>query len=134
MCPSMSPMQAWNESAARDAVLVELMRAYRSSGGMACGRFPAQRAFKSALPPIFFEHAGIVWMPRFQFDFLGSDVRPECRAVLNELTGVCDGWEQAIWLASPNLWLANARPVDLIETSAPCVLGAARADRFIAIG
>jgi hypothetical protein len=117
-----------------DAVLIQLLRAYRSSGGMTSERSSRHRPFMSSVPPIHFEHAGAVWMPKFQFDASGSDLTPACRAVLAELTGVFDGWEQAVWFASPNLWLAEGRPVDMIVSHASCVLGAARADRFIAVG
>jgi hypothetical protein len=121
-------------SSLREAVLIDMMRAFRSSGGIQRDHSTTHPIFRSALAPICFEHDGVLWLPKFQFDDTGSDLRPECRAVLSEFAGVFDGWEQAVWFARPNLWLGGARPVHLLDSDASCVLGAARADRFIAVG
>ena len=61
-------------------------------------------------------------------------VRPGPAKVIGELAPHFDGWELALWFARPNLWIADARPVDLIDECLASVLGAARADRFIAAG
>lgn len=73
-------------------------------------------------------------IPAFQFTTVGVSIRPSCTDVLQELRDVFDEWELALWFASPNAWLGNAIPVDVLEGSRPAVLQAARADRFIARG
>jgi hypothetical protein len=72
---------------------------------------------------------GQLWPPWFQFGSEGLNVRPGPASVIHELAPVFDGWEMANWFAQPNLWLANARPVDLLDRSPSDVIGAARADR-----
>lgn len=85
-------------------------------------------------PPICFEWGNELWFPAFQFNPLDMTLRPGAAQVVAELGSVFDGWELAGWFVEPSVWLGNARPVDLISTDAESVLGAARADRFIAVG
>ena len=54
------------------------------------------------------------------------------RSVVHELTDVLDNWMLAQWFTKPNDWLKGGRPVDLVSISFSKVLGAARADRFVA--
>jgi hypothetical protein len=123
-----------DDKARKDEQFMELLRAFRRSGGVWSGAEKGKLHLCPTTPPLFFEHGGALWIPRFQFDTTTMELRPECCAVFSELIGAFDGWEQALWFASPNVWLGNARPIDVIDSSAPCVLGAARADRFIALG
>jgi hypothetical protein len=60
--------------------------------------------------------------------------RPGPAGVIAELSPIFDGWELASWFAKPNLWIADAKPIDLVDECLGAVLGAARADRFIAAG
>ena len=59
---------------------------------------------------------------------------PHLQAILSELVPVFGEWELALWFGQPNSWLQGSAPVDLIDLDASAVLGAARADRFIATG
>lgn len=70
----------------------------------------------------------------FQIDFLATQVRPEVQQILAEFAGVFDDWEIAEWFAAPNLWLADAPPAEMLCRDPEAVVGAARADRFIAVG
>jgi hypothetical protein len=72
--------------------------------------------------------------PVFQFDRSHMSVRSEVSAVLLELSGTFDDWELAAWFATPNSWLGDAAPLDVLETDLAAVLDAARADRYIARG
>lgn len=60
--------------------------------------------------------------------------RPAVRLAVAELESFLDSGKVAAWFQEPNLWLGNHRPVDLIDESPDCVLGAARADRCVARG
>jgi hypothetical protein len=126
----------------RDVAFVEMLRAFRSSGGLARAQDIQDRdrcggvvvPFVCGETPISFEWNGQLWLPWFQFVPNGFKVRPEPARVIRELATVFDGWDMANWFAQPNLWLANARPVHLLDRSLSDVIGAARADRFIAAG
>ena len=91
-------------------------------------------AHASDPPAICFEWASTLWLPWFQFDRKTLHLRAGPASVISELSPAFDGWELAVWFAQPNLWLGNSRPIDLIDASLSHVLGAARADRFIATG
>jgi hypothetical protein len=126
-----------------DLMFVDMLRAFRRSGGLArkeeilqrltaSGGLLASDAREDTL--LCFEWNSRLWMPRFQFSTDGLGVLPGPARVIEELSAVFDGWKTAVWFALPNLWLGGGRPVDLLDR-APCdVLGAARADRSIAAG
>jgi hypothetical protein len=81
-----------------------------------------------------FEWQHDFWVPMFQFELRDLSLKSRQLAVLDELVGIFDGWSLAAWFAAPNAWLADQRPVDLLDTDLPAVLAAARADRFVATG
>ncbi len=81
-----------------------------------------------------FEWRGQLWIPLFQFNPDGLTSRLCVRQVLNELTNVFDGWTMAVWFIQNNVWLANKKPIDLLDMRLSCVLNAARADRYVAVG
>jgi hypothetical protein len=127
----------------RDAQFVEMLRAFRRSGGLVradvldraqtrCAQWPGVDTIGSTM--IWFEWSTRLWLPWFQFDPADLSLRPGPAAIIAELSPVFDGWDMAIWFARPNLWIADARPIDLIDECLPSVLGAARADRFITAG
>lgn len=129
---------------ARDAQFVEMLRAFRRSGGLAreaeiiqqqqtC-RSSGRRGEDRPGPVICFEWGQRFWLPWFQFNRADMSLRPGPAKVLAELTPVFDGWAIALWFAQPNLWIGEQRPIDLIDHCLVSVLGAARADRFIAAG
>jgi hypothetical protein len=121
-----------------------MLRAYRRTGGLAREAEILQRAGDCRAPGwrldsisgtlVCFEWADRFWFPRFQFDSADMSIRPGPAKVIAELASTFDGWSLAAWFAEPNLWIGDARPVDLIDASLASVLGAARADRFIAAG
>jgi hypothetical protein len=81
-----------------------------------------------------FEWQRTFWIPMFQFELRDLSRKPGPRQVLAELASEFDGWTLAQWFAQPNCWLNERRPVDVLDANLPAVLGAARADRFIAAG
>ena len=128
----------------RDVTFIDMLRAFRRSGGLAReedilerrahGGSTIRARADDAAALICFEWDRKLWLPWFQFDRESLDLLPGPASVINELAPVFDGWELASWFAQPNLWLGNGRPIDLLDTSLSPVLGAARADRFIAAG
>jgi hypothetical protein len=133
-----------DDKASDDALFVMMLRAFRRSGGLAREAEVIDRSQACNSPGwrvdcltgaiICFEWEQRFWLPWFQFDPADMSLRPGPARVIAELAPVFDGWGIATWFAQPNLWLANARPVDLIDECLASVLGAARADRFIAAG
>ena len=126
----------------RDHAFISMLRSFRPSGGLARASELLDETKGAAIcdppetsdPMICFEWGGSLWVPRFQFCASSRRIKPGCAQVLSELSGVFDGWEMAMWFCSSNIWLGGACPVDLVESSLAAVLGAARADRFIATG
>lgn len=131
----------------KDNQFVDLLNAFRRSGGLArvpevAARF--QRQDMNDVSPlagwinkrevISFEWQSKLWMPLFQFNFVGLTLRAGLSSVLAELVGIYDDWELASWFAQPNPWLADLTPADTLTVAAPQVLNAARADRFVAAG
>ena len=81
-----------------------------------------------------FEWQNHFWVPMFQFHREDLSVRQEVRRVAHELAHVLDNWTLAVWFTAPNSWLQGRRPVDMMHRNFSEVLGAARADRFVATG
>jgi hypothetical protein len=81
-----------------------------------------------------FERQHEFWVTMCQFELRDLSLKSRHVAVLDELIGIFDGWSLAAWFADPNPWLADQRPVDLLDADFPAVLAAARADRFVANG
>ena len=76
----------------------------------------------------------VFWIPMFQFELRDLSINTAPQAVVAELAGSYTGWSLASWFSEPNSWLQDSRPVDLLKTDLPAVLGAARADRFVVNG
>jgi hypothetical protein len=74
------------------------------------------------------------WIPLFQFDLADMSLRQGALQVIRELVEAFDDWELATWFASPNPWLQDAAPLEIILDDPSAVLDAARADRFVAMG
>lgn len=124
-----------------------LLVAYRNSGGTArsddvdrlledyrMGHFDSVSTLVATDELFGFEWRSIQWIPMFQFELRDLSIKPATGLVLAELGGGFNGWERAAWFAQRNSWLNDQRPVDLIDHETAEVLGAARADRFIAVG
>lgn len=121
-----------------------LLTAYMWSGGLARHQEVALRLQESydgtpttldrlinAHAVFAFDWRGSLWLPMFQFEPRMS-VKPAAKRVLAELGGVFDGWSLAVWYLQQNIWLADRRPLDMIDQHPAAVLAAARGDRFIA--
>jgi len=81
-----------------------------------------------------FEWQNHFWIPMFQFNYHDLSVKQEVRRVAHELHAVLDSWTLAQWFTEPNVWLKGRRPVHMVDGQFSEVLGAARADRFVATG
>ena len=73
-------------------------------------------------------------VPVYQIDLAAGAPFPAVQTILAELSGVFSPVEISEWFISPNLWLADRPPAELIAIDSRAVVGAARADRFIAVG
>lgn len=135
------------DRALQDHQFALMKRAYAGSGGLATGDEVAGLMRTHADQPISrlarwivtrsvlsFVWRSQTWLPLFQFDRSDISLRPGTLAVVRELACVFDEWELAIWFCSPNAWLQNAAPADVVECDVSGVLHAARADRFVAAG
>ena len=78
--------------------------------------------------------SGQTLVPMFQFDRRTMSLDPTCARVAAELKPVFDDWELVQWFATPNTWLDDARPVEMLACDEFAVLQAARTDSFIARG
>ena len=130
-----------------DTGFIALQAALRASGGLMrsnplaalLARQPGgssldlARAIAAGQVFSFYWHDS-AWVPMFQFDRDTLAQRPAAGQVLAELVGALDGWDLAGWFARPNGWLAQQRPLDLLDRALPEVLHAARADRFLLAG
>jgi len=83
---------------------------------------------------IAFKRGHDLLVPMFQFDPESLEMRPGVAQVVAELVGVFDEWELALWFATPNGWLSDAAPVELVALRPDDVQRAARADRYVAAG
>jgi Protein of unknown function (DUF2384) len=121
-----------------------MLAAFRSSGGIARGDdlgrlldyldrddFVSLARLIASGSVFGFAWRESFWIPMFQFELRDLSLKPNGQAVLAELGGTYNGWSLASWFAEPNDWLYGRRPVDLLNTDLPAVLGAARADRYI---
>ncbi len=128
-------------------LFIGMLNAYRPSGGLARAQEvaakcqPGMRMSKNILANwmfrrkvICFEWQSKIWMPLFQFNLRDMTLQPSLGDALSELVGVLDSWAVANWFSQPNAWLAGAIPADAWATSAPEVIQAARAERYVALG
>ncbi len=134
-------------ASACDDAFVDMLGAYRGSGGLARADEVVALLERGGLAGIatlarwivdrsviHFEWQQQTWLPWFQFKRPGHQPDPTLRAVFAELGSVYDGWDMALWWVRPNSALAGGAPFQLIGSDVEAVLQAARADRFIAKG
>ncbi|CAA2102281.1 hypothetical protein [Variovorax paradoxus] len=124
-----------------DLRFLDLLAAYRTSGGLATGHeISARRPLDglsavaravAAREVIVVDWGGQRWLPFFQFERGDVTVRQPVRALLGELSGVLDDWDIAQWFVQPDAWLDGAQPLHLLATDFPRVHDAARALRFV---
>ncbi|MDM0015863.1 DUF2384 domain-containing protein [Variovorax sp. J22P168] len=130
-----------------DWAFVAMLPGFRASGGIATDCELAGRLARSAsgtLPAlarhmargdlVSFDWNGKLWLPLFQFD-QDMHVATGPLAVVGELGGVFDdAWELAHWFVQPHAALRNRTPVQVVSHDVEAAIGAARLDRFIALG
>lgn len=138
--PSAHPCQPGNEN---DRAFVDMLDAYRSSGGLA----RAQEVFtlfnkRSDLGAATLAHwmarrsvlslewHADVWFPLFQFERRCMGIKPALEPVFAALNPVFTPWELAHWCVQPHHWLQGCSPADTLDADAARVLRAACADRF----
>ena len=80
------------------------------------------------------EWQGHTLLPLFQFQRDHMTLRPEVVEVVDELSGVRDDWQVALWFATPQGRLDGRAPVDVVGSGAASLPDAARADRFAGHG
>ncbi len=131
----------------RDEQFVDMLDAYRSTGGIANSAEISQ-LFRTRNGPdpatlqqwidsravLCFEWNNARWMPWFQFNRHTLHPHPQLAQVMAEMAEVFDPWETATWFAQPSPWIHGGTPVDCLLSDLPGVLGAVRADRFVANG
>ncbi len=128
----------------QDRRFVELLGAYRASGGLARAqevralhqrrgaterRALARRIAGREL--ISFEWQAQAWLPLFQFTGGDMGLLPGLAPVLAELVPLYDGWEVAEWFVREAPALDNASPLALLPQAWQQVLEAARMEHFI---
>ncbi|MDM0014808.1 hypothetical protein QTH87_20355 [Variovorax sp. J22P168] len=137
--PFLAP--ATNGSFARDVQFLELLAAYRRSGGLATGSEIAARRPGVGLSQlariiakrelISLDWGGHRWLPVFQFEEGGGTVRGSVSALVEELSVALDDWELAQWFVDANSLLNGATPLELVHGDFVRVHDAARALRFV---
>jgi hypothetical protein len=134
-----------DEEQQRNMRFVDLLNAFRDSGGLARANEVAaqfQRRSGQGIPvlggwlirrqAIGFEWHSKLWMPLFQFNPSDMTLRAGLADILAELVVVYNDWDVANWFAKPNPWLSEGLPADVLAVAAPQVLWAARAERSAA--
>ncbi|OIQ70246.1 hypothetical protein GALL_481410 [mine drainage metagenome] len=146
-CFSVSKGQSYASRMAQERLqnnlFVDLLNAYRRSGGLARAQEVAARFKRQGINDISplaswlvkrevisIEWQSKIWLPLFQFQPVGMSLRPGLSPVLAELVAVYNDWDVATWFTRPNPWLADALPADSLAVGAAQVLDAARAERF----
>ena len=131
----------------RDQAFIELLAAFRPHGGLMRGIDLADilvrrgqgdhaglaRMIVAGLV-ISFEWNHCYWVPAFQLDGYSLVVRSGAGRAIAHLAGVFDGWDAATWFATPNPWLSERAPVDVLEEDENAVANAARIARFVITG
>ena len=129
-----------------DVQFVELLNAYRSSGGLArleevmeltrgaCGQAVSHMAkWIIEREVMSFEwHAGL-WLPLFQFKRADMTPWQATQQVVRVLNPVLGPWALAAWFVRPHALLQNRSPADTLHASFPAVMHAARAEPAFAI-
>jgi hypothetical protein len=128
-----------------DLAFQALRAAYRASGGIARGdvidRLSAVHGRTISVAELLadedlfgFEWDKSVWVPMFQFEPGDMSLRRAPRRVRAVLGHEFDGWGVCTWFVEPNAWLAQRRPVDLLESNLGAIVQAARADHVVGAG
>ena len=136
-------IQATENSLRTDCQFIEMLDAYRPSGGLARLQELASRQRGLGAPDvnhlvgcisrrelICFEWQSHAWLPLFQFSALGAKPLVQLQPVLIELRCIYEPWELAQWFSRPHPLLADHVPADFLANDSESVLQAARLDSF----
>jgi hypothetical protein len=117
---------------------IELLEAFRATGGMAPGAMVARlleehqggQAFSLAkrvsTRELFgFDWRSNFWVPMFQFSGDDMAVKAQPQQVRAALPSEWSGWAVACWFAAANTHLEGRRPVDALNLQCDAVLHAA---------
>lgn len=128
-----------------DHEFIALLNAFRSTGGLlrgdtladqmqlrGLGGYAALARWIASGDVLSFAWQEEYWLPAFQFD-AGLAVRETSRPIVQQLTGVFDGWACARWLVTPHAALARRTPLECMDAEPGQVLQAARDDHFAAL-
>ncbi|MDB5826037.1 MAG: hypothetical protein JWQ73_257 [Variovorax sp.] len=125
-------------------MFMELLAAYRPSGGLARGSEVAIRA-ASTRPDsmagleqcleqrllVSLDWHSALWLPLFQFDRSDMSLRNEVQRACAELRGVMDDWELAAWFVRPQCALHHCSPLHVLDAEPELVVEAARREHFL---
>ena len=127
-----------------DVLFIQLLDAYRPSGGMArrseVALYMGRRRQDSVVRlEHCLQHRLLVaidwhsqtWLPMFQFVSSDGSLREEVSRPCAELSSVMDDWELASWFVQPQCALQHRPPLQLLNTQPGLVLDAARQERFV---
>jgi hypothetical protein len=130
--------------ACADGEFIDLLEAYRGSGGLARAkevRVQVARQHQASLAMlaswivrrqvICFVWQTKMWLPLFQFDPSSMTPRTGLRDVLSELAPAYADWELAQWFVRPHPGLANRTPAAALAQSPNAVLNVARIDPHV---
>lgn len=124
----------------RDHAFVELLAAYRGSGGLA-RTYELIVALRSRSRPdteqlarwivtreiISFDWQGQKWFPWFQFDRESGRPCPLVGDIVHALCPVLDDWQMACWFVQPNVSIDNGVPAEELACQPANVWAAAHA-------
>lgn len=72
-----------------------------------------------------------LWLPMFQFHLPAWEPSPHVTEVVADLFPVLQGFDLVEWFLTPNAWLRDHRPVDMLQREPQQVRHAAQVDRFL---
>lgn len=128
------------EASAKDLEFLALAESYRAFGGIATSAEVAARLPGAGISRlargivarevISFEWRGDYWLPRFQFEREGLAVAAGTATLIAELAAALNDGELAQWFVTPNAWLGERAPLEVMSTDFERVHDAARSFRF----
>lgn len=130
-----------------DYAFIEMLNAYRDSGGMAREQEVVALLARQAAEDgttfadwivegrvVHFQWRSQIWFPLFQFKLSDITFQPAMVEFFSALVCDFDSWALARWFAQGNSLLVGRTPADTVLHDLPAVLQAARAVGLIAQG
>lgn len=122
----------WDGYAGRLDRLSDTLRRLKAAGARSAAGSLLLRLQQNEI--VVFPVGRELWVPRFQFETPELDTPDAVGEAISELQRAFDPVEIALWFCTPNAWLHGQRPMHLVHTAPVAVHGAARADRYCAMG